>query len=108
MTTRTGEIGMGEAPIAEADARRLRWLARLVAVLTATMIIGVVTIAALLVTRLSTTPPLPLPGEIALPEGARAVSVTVGPEWYAVGTEDGRLLVFAREGGALLQEVLIE
>ena len=108
MTTRTGESGMGEAPIAEADARRLRWLARLVTVLTATMIVGVVTIVALLVTRLSATPPLPLPKSVVLPEGAHAVSITVGPEWYAVGTADGRLLVFAREGGALLQEVLIE
>lgn len=89
------------------DERRLRWLARLVTVLTTVMIVGVVTIAALLVTRLSGAPTIPLPEEITLPGGTRAVSVTIGPDWYAVGTEDGRLIVFDRATGAQIREVVI-
>ena len=101
MTIRTMEGGMHETP----DERRLRWLARLVTVLTAVMIAGVVAIVALLVTRLGQTPALPLPEEIALPEGARALSVTVGPDWYLVATQDGRLLAYDRGTGALLREI---
>ncbi len=89
------------------DERRLRWLARLVTVLTAVMIGGVVAIVALLVTRLGQQSALPLPEEIALPDGARAVSVTVGPDWYLVGSEDGRLLAYDRDTGALIREILI-
>lgn len=96
---------MGEA--SDGDLRRLRWLSRLVAVLTLTMIAGVVTITALLVTRLSTPAPLPLPEEIALPEGARALAVTAAPGWYAVVTDDDRLLVYDRDRGTLLRQVEI-
>ena len=74
-------------------------------VLTAVMIAGVVAVVALLVTRLGQTPSLPLPEEISLPEGARALSVTVGPDWYLVATEDGRLLAYDRATGALMREV---
>jgi hypothetical protein len=94
---------MNETP----DERRLRWLARLVTVLTAVMIAGVVTIVALLVTRLGPSPALPIPEEITLPEDAQAASVTVGPDWYAVGTTDGRLLVYDRATGALLREIAV-
>lgn len=86
------------------DEIRLRWLARLVTVLTAVMIVGVVAVVALLVTRLGRTSELPIPEEISLPDGARAVSVTVGPDWYLVATEDGRLLAYSRDTGALLRE----
>ena len=94
---------MSETP----DERRLRWLARLVTVLTVVMIAGVVAIVALLVTRLGQSPDLPIPEQITLPAGAQAVSVTVGPDWYAVGTDDGRLLVYDRRTGALLREVAV-
>ena len=92
---------MSETP----DERRLRWLARLVTVLTAVMIAGVVAIVALLVTRLGQAPALPLPEEVALPDGARALSVTVGPDWYVIATEDGRLLVYDRRSTALMREI---
>jgi Family of unknown function (DUF6476) len=92
---------MGGTP----DERRLRWLARLVTVLTAVMIAGVVAIVALLVTRLGQAPVIPLPETIALPKGETALSVTVGPDWYAVGTARGRFLVYDRGTGALLRDV---
>ncbi len=89
------------------DERRLRWLARLVTVLTAVMIAGVVAIVALLVTRLSQPSALPLPEEIELPDGVRALSVTVGPDWYLVGAEDGRLLAYDRDTGTLIREIVV-
>jgi len=89
----------------------LKFLARLVTVLTATMILGLLVIVGLLVTRFWTEPDptvLPaLPGSITLPEGARATAFTQGGEWYAVVTSDGRILVFDRETGTLRQEVEI-
>ena len=94
---------MSETP----DERRLRWLARLVTVLTAVMIVGVVAIVALLVTRLGQTPAVPIPEEITLPERQRAVSVTVGPDWYAVGTQSGRFLIYDRATGSLLREIAV-
>ncbi|MBM9593110.1 hypothetical protein JM664_01110 [Rhodobacteraceae bacterium MCCB 386] len=99
---------MAEAPISEADARRLRWLARLVMALTLTMIVGVLAIVLLLVTRLSGTPALPLPEEVALPDGVSAQAVTAAADWYAVVTDDGRILIYERPSGKLRQEVTLD
>ena len=91
----------------ESDARRLRWLARLVTLLTAVMIVGVVTIAGLLVIRLNRPPaPLALPATLDLPAGAEILAVTAGPNWYAAVTRDSRILVFGPDG-TLRQEVEI-
>lgn len=86
---------------------QLRFLRRLVTVLTAVMILGLLTITALLVIRLGAARPLPLPDEIALPNGARATAITRGPNWYAVVTEDDRILIYSLETGALRQEIWI-
>ncbi len=70
------------------------------------MILGLLVIVALLVTRFWSEPDLPaLPEAIALPEGARATAFTQGAGWYAVVTEDGRILVYDRKTGALRQVV---
>jgi hypothetical protein len=90
------------------DERRLRWLARLVTLLTAVMIAGVVAIVALLVTRIGRTPELPVPEAIRLPDGSGVVSITVGPDWYLVATDGGRLLAYDRATGALVREIEIE
>jgi hypothetical protein len=96
---------MSESPQPVSPAT-LKFLARLVTVLTATMILGLLVIVALLVTRFWSEPDLPaLPGSIALPEGARATAFTQGAGWYAVVTEDGRILVYDRQTGALRQVV---
>jgi hypothetical protein len=83
----------------------LRFLKGLVIVLTVTMIVGVITIVALLVTRLNAPPPLP--DRISLPDGAVAAAVTVGQDWYGVVTTDDRILIFDRLTGALRQTVII-
>jgi hypothetical protein len=90
---------MGEAPLAPDEARRLRWLARLVTVLTAVMIAGVLVIVALLVIRLNRPPAqVALPAEISLPRGAAPLAVTAGPGWYLVVTRDERLFLFGGDG----------
>ena len=88
------------------EPANLKFLRLLVTTLTAIMIVGVLVVIALLVTRLRDTGPS-LPAEITLPDGARATAFTQGQGWYAVVTEDNRLLVFNRTSGALVQEVVI-
>jgi len=86
----------------------LKFLARLVTVLTATMILGLLVIVGLLVTRFRDAPAMaPLPETITLPEGARATAFTQAPGWYAVVTEDGRIVIFDRPSGDLRQVVEI-
>jgi hypothetical protein len=84
----------------------LRFLKWLVIVLAISMIAGVITIVALLVTRLQGGA-LPLPEAITLPDGAKAQAVTAGDDWYAVVTTDNRILIFDRLTGDLRQEVTI-
>ncbi|MCU0802624.1 MAG: DUF6476 family protein [Rhodobacteraceae bacterium] len=85
----------------------LRFLKALVIVLAVSMIAGVITIVALLVTRLNGTSPLPLPETISLPDGAKAQAVTAGADWYAVVTTDNRILIFDRLTGDLRQEIAV-
>ncbi len=79
----------------------------MVTTLTAVMIVGVVVVVGLLVTRLSDDTP-PLPDTITLPGGAKAQAVTMGPGWYAVVTDDQRILIFDATTGNLRQTVEIE
>src|SRR6056297_263361 len=108
MTKPSGSCAMSESPQPVSPAT-LKFLARLVTVLTATMILGLLVIVGLLVTRFWTEPDsvaLPaLPEVITLPAGARATAFTQGEGWYAVVTGDGRILVYDRGTGALRQEV---
>ena len=83
---------------------RLRRLRRLVTLLTATLIVGVITIVGLLVIRLTAVPPMAdLPAAITLPTGERAGAVTFGGDWLAVVTVDGagreRIRVLDRSTG---------
>ncbi len=72
------------------------------------MIAGFILLIALLVTRFpGRIPAPPLPEAIVLPDGARATAFTQGPDWFAVVTEDGRILIFDR-GGTLRQSIAVE
>ena len=86
----------------------LRWLKALVFILTLTTIGGVITVVAVIVTRMPAAlkPPPALPERLVLPEGARAAAFTQGPDWLAVVTADGRILIFAPDG-TFRQEVRI-
>ena len=88
------------------EPANLKFLRRLVTVLTATMIGGVLLIIGLIVIRFYDVPP-PLPDTLALPQGAQAMSFTQGPDWYAVVTTDNQILIFDRITGNLKQSVQI-
>lgn len=81
----------------------LRFLRQLVTVLTVVMIVGVVLIAALLVIRLN-HPALAIPDQITLPAGTVAVSYTQTQDWFAVVTDENKILIFDLNG-QLTQEV---
>ncbi len=75
--------------------------------LTAVMIGGVLVTFALIVIRLSDRTPK-LPDQIELPDGAKAQALTIGNNWYAVVTEDNRILIFDKTTGKLRQEVALD
>lgn len=79
------------------EPANLRFLRRLVTVLTAVMIGGVIAVVALLVTRLPGAA-VTVPGALALPADATALAVTQTPTGWLVTTTDDRLLLFAPDG----------
>ena len=81
----------------------LRFLRQLVTVLTVVMIVGVVLIAVLLVIRLN-QPALAIPDQVTLPAGTVAVSYTQTQDWFAVVTDENKILIFDLNG-QLTQEV---
>jgi Family of unknown function (DUF6476) len=86
----------------------LRFLKRLVTVLTVTMIVGVITVVGLLVTRLQQSPPVPtLPEGLTLPAGASAAAVTIGTGWIAVVTTANHILIYDKDG-ILVQDLKID
>ncbi len=75
--------------------------------LTAVMIGGVLVTFALIVIRLTDRTPA-LPDQVELPDGAKAQAVTIGSNWYAVVTDDNRILIFDKTTGRQRQEIVIE
>lgn len=88
------------------EPAQLRFLRRLVTVLTAVMIGGVVLIIALLVIRLNDKPTM-LPENVVLPEGVEAKAVTLGESWYGIVTQTDEILIFDRLTGKLRQRLQI-
>jgi hypothetical protein len=89
------------------EPANLRFLRRLVTVLTAVMICGVLVVIGLLVTRLNRDTPI-LPDQIILPQGAQARAFTQGPDWYAIVTDKNEILIFDRLTGSLRQTVKLD
>lgn len=90
-----------------AEPANLRFLRRLVTVLTATMIGGVLLIIALIVMRFYDAPP-DLPDRITLPDGLEASAFTQGSNWFAVVTTEGQILIYDRVTGALRKTIEID
>lgn len=84
----------------------LKWLKWLVTTLMVVMIAGFIVLIALLVTRFPGARGVSLPDAITLPGGTVPVAFTQTADWWAVVTEDDRILIFARDG-ALIQTVNI-
>ncbi len=98
---------MDDAPQVTTLPPGLRFLKWLVIVLTLTMIGGVITVVAVIVTRMPQPVSGPvLPQNLSLPQGVTAAAVTAGRGWFAVVTTDDRILIFGRDG-TLRQEVAI-
>ena len=89
------------------DPGLVRYLRLLVTVLTAVMIVGFIVTVFLFVTRFSQVSGPALPDVIALPDGTVPSAFTQGTDWYAVVTEDDRILVFSRKTGELRQSIEI-
>lgn len=96
-----------EEPRIIPEPANLRFLRRLVTALTLTMIFGLLTIIALIVMRFTGEAELPLPSELILPDGVRAQSFTIGPDWGAVVTQDDRIIIFDREDFSIRQTIRI-
>ncbi|PIB24413.1 hypothetical protein BFP76_04175 [Amylibacter kogurei] len=88
------------------EPANLRFLRRLITILLITMIVGFVALILLFVMRFSQEPaPIALPSEITLPDGAKPAAFTQGRDWYAIVTDDDRILVFDRANGALRHDI---
>lgn len=86
------------------ETGHLRFLRLLVTGLTGTMIVGLLAIVVLFVMRFSAHAPT-IPDVITLPDGAQAVAFTQATDWYAIVTDDNRILIYDRFTGELRQEV---
>jgi hypothetical protein len=89
------------------EPANLRFLRLLVTGLTGIMIVGLVVVVALIVIRLNDDGPT-MPDQITLPEGVSASALTIGEGWWAVVTDDNRILIYDQMTGALRQEVEIK
>jgi hypothetical protein len=84
----------------------VRFVKRLVIVLTSVMIVGIAVIVGLLALRLSAPPALPQ--ELDLPDGVTAGAVTLARDWVLVLDADGtEVLLFDRATGALRHRVAL-
>ena len=88
------------------EPANLKFLRRLVTVLTATMIGGVILIISLLVIRLSAGGPS-LPDQITLPDGVTATAFTAGTGWHAVVTDQNEILIYDAASGELTKTITI-
>ncbi len=99
---------MTDGHLATAEPANLRFLRRLVTVLTAVMILGVSAIVLLLATKIGQAPATPaLPESLRLPEGAEASAVTYGRGWIAVVDRGERVLLYAPDGRFLGETALL-
>lgn len=71
------------------------------------MIFGLLTIIGLIVMRFTGEVDLPLPTEFTLPDGAKAQTFTIGPDWAAVVTQDDQIIIFDRSDFSIRQTIQI-
>lgn len=84
--------------------RALQWL---VIGLTASLILGVLTVVVVIVIRFAAPPAPVLPEQLVLPAGAVAVAVTQGSDWIGIVTGDDLILIYDRASGALRQSITL-
>ena len=86
--------------------RNLRFLQRLVTLLTVSMIVGILTIAALLAFKLRSEN-INFPQTLTLPDGTKPIAFTQTKDWYSIITEANEILIY-RNDGTLIKSITVQ
>ena len=99
---------MSDPDQTDLETPQLKFLRRLVTILTLTMIGGIITLVTLIFIRFQdATTPLRLPKSIMLPDGNTPLAFTRSEDWYAVVTNNEQILVYDLNG-VLFQTINVE
>ena len=86
--------------------RNLRFLQRLVTLLTVSMIVGILTIAALLAFKLHYKN-INFPQTLTLPDGTKPIAFTQTKDWYSVITDKNEILIYKNDG-TLIRTITVQ
>ena len=86
--------------------RNLRFLQRLVTLLTVSMIGGILIIAALLAFKLRSES-INFPQTLILPDGTKPIAFTQTKEWYSVITDADQILIYKNDG-TLIRSIAVQ
>ena len=86
--------------------RNLRFLQRLVTLLTVSMIAGILTIAALLAFKLHSEN-IKFPQTLTLPDGTKPIAFTQTKDWYSIITEANEILIYKNDG-TLIRSITVQ
>ena len=86
--------------------RNLRFLQRLVTLLTLSMIVGILTIAALLAFKLRSEN-INFPQTLTLPDGTKPIAFTQTKDWYSIITEENEILIYKNDG-TLIRSIIVQ
>ena len=86
--------------------RNLRFLQRLVTLLTVSMILGILTIAALLAFKLRSEN-INFPQTLTLPDGTKPIAFTQTKDWYSIVSETNEILIYKNDG-TLIKSITVQ
>ena len=86
--------------------RNLRFLQRLVTLLTVSMIAGILIIAALLAFKLRSES-INFPRTLILPDGTKPIAFTQTKNWYSVITDADQILIYKNDG-TLIRSIAVQ
>ena len=86
--------------------RNLRFLQRLVTLLTVSMIVGILTIAALLAFKLRSEN-INFPQTLTLPDGTKPIAFTQTKYWYSIISETNEILIYKNDG-TLIKSITVQ
>ena len=86
--------------------RNLRFLQRLVTLLTVSMIGGILIIVALLAFKLRSES-INFPQTLTLPDGTKPIAFTQTKDWYSIITEANEILIYKNDG-TLIKSITVQ
>ena len=86
--------------------RNLRFLQRLVTLLTVSMIGGILIIVALLAFKLRSES-INFPQTLILPDGTKPIAFTQTKDWYSVITDEDQILIYKNDG-TLIRTITVQ